>query len=699
MTNFRQLRHGLIATSAICAAALAAPAHAQDAPTVTCENLLPLSQPAAEPQRPISSLDLVRIRQIGRTFRSSGPSALSISPDGKQAAFVIYRGDPATNSYCIGLSVLDLTPGSKPRLLDQGGQIILYQPGNRGRIWNIGLADQIVPQWSPDGRSIAWLRRDKDLTQIWVADARLGSARQVTNSPVDVENFAWRPDGLAIIYASRTGLLAERDALAKEALSGYHYDERYVPAMSNRPMADSAIPLSDYTVELATSRESTASESERALLPRDPINAPPAPLPAVNKEGWSAQALRPATDPRGPRSLVVTTPASEKFSCPAAICEGGVEAVWWLPNHGPLLFLRREGWDKGDQALYSWRPGSGDPRLVLRNADLLSDCTLAGSQLICLRETATAPQRIVAIDPMKGTTQDLYDPNPEFRAIRFGKVQRLAWRNDGGLEVRGDLVLPRDYKPGQRLPLIVTTYTSDGFLRGAMGNEYPIHVFAEHGFAVLSYHWPKPIEWNGDPAKVWEARDSRNSAVLTGVQRVIDMGIADSKRVGISGLSDGSTTSEFAMVNTHAFAAAAVSSCCMEANTVNALAGPTFAKVMREFGFPAGTAKESDAFWRHGSIVQNAASIDTPLLIQQSDHEYLLAIEPYAALKEQGKPVDMYVFQDAYHHKWQPAQQLAVMQRNVQWFDFWLNGREDPAPVDPQQYQRWKELKAKMAKP
>jgi hypothetical protein len=55
----------------------------------------------------------------------------------------------------------------------------------------------------------------------------------------------------------------------------------------------------------------------------------------------------------------------------------------------------------------------------------------------------------------------------------------------------------------------------------------------------------------------------------------------------------------------------------------------------------------------------------------------------------------MYVFADEYHVKWHPAHRLAIYERAIDWFDFWLNGREDPAPAKREQYSRWRALAAR----
>src|SRR3546814_11299960 len=83
-----------------------------------------------------------------------------------------------------------------------------------------------------------------------------------------------------------------------------------------------------------------------------------------------------------------------------------------------------------------------------------------------------------------------FNPNPEFAAIKLGKVERLRWTNDRGLPAWGDLALPPDYDGRTRLPLVIVQYRSRGFLRGGIGDDYSIHLLAASGFTVLSFQSP-----------------------------------------------------------------------------------------------------------------------------------------------------------------------------------------------------------------
>ena len=112
----------------------------------------------------------------------------------------------------------------------------------------------------------------------------------------------------------------------------------------------------------------------------------------------------------------------------------------------------------------------------------------------------------------------------------------------------------------------------------------------------------------------------------------------------------------------------------------------------REEGYP-GLAQDPRPFWHPMSMIMNANRICMPLLLQLSDDEYLGAVEPISVMREVGRPVDMIVFPGEHHVKWQPSHRLAIYERSVDWFDFWLKGRENPAPIDENEYQRWRLLR------
>ena len=105
---------------------------------------------------------------------------------------------------------------------------------------------------------------------------------------------------------------------------------------------------------------------------------------------------------------------------------------------------------------------------------------------------------------------------------------------DGEL-VKGALLLPSDYREGRRYPLIVRVYGGEflqsdklnrfGLEQGAVNN---LQLLSSRGYAVLLPDTPQKI---GTPMS------DLAKSVLAGVNKVVEMGIADSNRVGLMGHS------------------------------------------------------------------------------------------------------------------------------------------------------------------
>lgn len=669
-----------------------------------CEHLLP-DPVAPGPARAITARDLVELRDIGQPDPSFvlPESPLAVSPDGRSVAFVLNRADLDTNSYCRGLVVVDLDREAPPRAIDRGGELITVFSFLRGSVQRTGFPELIVPVWSPDGEWVAYLRRDNGVTQVWRARHSGGGAVAVSRSDADVEAFAWSADGRRIVFAARPTLVAQRRAIEREGLDGWAYDARFVPNWGMRPQEGRPAPLVASVVDLATGATATAGPTEQALLGTRETRYSDRSTAALSPAGWRAGTALSDPSPLSPQRLWVETPQGKRRQCRDPACLGRITGVWWEPGGRALWFLRREGWANGEMGLYRLARDGAAPRRVLATQDMIQGCVPVSDALLCLRENATTPRRLVRIDPGTGGAELVFDPNPEFGAIRLGMAKRLRWKNALGLEVRGDLVLPPGYREGEKLPLVVVQYRSDGFLRGGTGDEYPIHLFAARGYAVLSFERPAEYaslvpgvrtidEAIAVGAKDWADRRSVLSALETGVRQVIASGIADPRRVGITGQSDGSATTRFALINSDLFAAAAVSTCCMDANTVMTYGGIAWADDLHGDGYPRAT-EPAPEFWRPFSLAFNADRLRVPILMQLSDNEALLALEAYGALRDFHRPVDLYVFPDEYHYKWQPAHRRAIYERAIDWFDYWLLGRRSAAPERVAELRRWDALR------
>lgn len=656
---------------------------------------------------PVTPEALASLRDIGPAPRPDRSRPLfTFSPDRRSVAFQLHRGDPSKNRYCTAIVVLQLTPVAEPRPLDISEELIRDEPARYGwAAFPIGSPAPVTPRWAPDGKWVAYLKRVGGRTQIWRANIADGDARKITDAPVDVDDFRISPNGRDIIYVARPGLVAMRAAIDREGLSGWRYDERAFPVRGARPQTPTterryvSMNLDSGLERPASSSEITSFESQ--LLPADKLAY------ATNPSGWNAYAEPANTSVYPPDYRVVAeTPTGHRLPCPVDLCRiDRSVSFWWSNDSKRLRFTRKEGWANSLTAIYEWRPGSQAVRRIYLTSDDLVECQPLDNDLLCLRERSREPRHFVTLDLDRNNEQKIFDPNPEFSRLTMGKVERLNWRNSFGVSFYGDLVYPVSFSAKQRYPLMIVQYRTKGFLRGGIGDEVPIQAFANQGYFVLvvdnlTY---EDIVGRRRTAEALTAAFNHDfagrrnilSAIETATQSLIDRGFVDPKRVGITGLSDGCTTVQFAAIHSTLFSAGSVSGCGWEP-IQDAFLGPMVARSYHEGGWPRLIDKRTD-FWAQISLMEQADRVKFPMLFQAADHEYLAMIASHTALTQSGIPSDLYIFPDEDHIKWQPAHRLAVYRRNLQWFDFWLQNREDKEPLDIKQYERWKAMKGTMS--
>src|SRR5665647_941287 len=109
----------------------------------------------------------------------------TVHPDGSRAVVAVHRPDFAADDYVGQLWTVALQGKPTPRRLTRGHR-------------------DAAPRFSPDGRLIAFLRSLPGApAQLHVVDAAGGEPVQVTNLPLGVTDFRWRPDSTALGFTAR----------------------------------------------------------------------------------------------------------------------------------------------------------------------------------------------------------------------------------------------------------------------------------------------------------------------------------------------------------------------------------------------------------------------------------------------------------------------------------------------------------------
>lgn len=686
---------------ACAAAVLPSLAHAAPAAHPECSTILPPEHHGVIKQA-LTPEDLVRLRDIGPAEPQYFSSPFfTLSPDGRSAAFQLRQADPERNDYCLAMVVLDLSRGAKPKIVDEGGALIQTTVDLRGlAALPSGIPRVITPRWSSDGKWIAFLKRSGQRTQVWRAYADGSGSGPLTHSATDVVDFRFGRDGSTIVYATRPDIDRQRTAIAEDGLNGWHYDDRFNPLFSREPQPTTSTDRHAEVVEIDSGIVRAATPQEAALVAIDdeyPASAG-APMP-TNVDGLEILATNLSGTAKA-GSLTARLSDGSIASCAAAPCEGASHPWWAGQSHWHVRFLRSEGWANASTAIYDWDLKSGAVRRLYVTDDLLTSCTPNAASLLCLMHSSLIAGQLIRLNPETGTRQLVFDLNPEIEERTLGQPERLHFRNAFGIESLADLVLPVGYRPGIRYPMVIVQYDTRGFLRGGTDDEYPIQAFANRGYAVLSFRRPQMI--SAKRAKDFEQagrlnlkhfadRRSVQSSLETAVRIAVDRGIADPARIGITGLSDGSTTVEWALIHSKLFAAAEMSSCCFD-TTMVATIGPTAGKHFLGEGYP-GILGRNDPFWKDVALEVNARRLSAPILMNASEEEFPDTLITYAALREAGVAVDLFEYPGEYHARWQPAHRLATYRRSLDWFDFWLRNVRSAAPDRRSELKEWDRLK------
>ena len=141
--------------------------------------------------------------------------------------------------------------------------------------------------------------------------------------------------------------------------------------------------------------------------------------------------------------------------------------------------------------------------------------------------------------------------NSGIEKASLGTSQSITWQTPAGKQLRGALLFPADYVEGQSYPLITQVY--GGSFLSHRGNDFGTdgtgHNFllTKQGYVVFLPDMP--METNAPIQELTEC-------VLSGIDAVVDMGIADAKRLGVMGHSYGGYCVNALITQTSRFAAA-----------------------------------------------------------------------------------------------------------------------------------------------
>jgi dipeptidyl aminopeptidase/acylaminoacyl peptidase len=270
--------------------------------------------------------------------------------------------------------------------------------------------------------------------------------------------------------------------------------------------------------------------------------------------------------------------------------------------------------------------------------------------------------------------------------VPLGRTEVIRWKSADGLEIEGLLTYPVGYAKGKRAPLLLVIHGGPMgvFTQSFAGTAgpYPVAAFAAKGYAVLranvrgSSGYGKKFRYAnyGD----WGGGDFQD--LMTGVDHVIGLGVADPERLGVMGWSYGGYMTAWTITQTKRFRAASVGAGVTNLMSFTGTADiPSF---LPDY-FAGEFWDRLDAYRAHSAMF-HVKGVSTPTLIQHGERDARVPLtqgkELYNALKRQGCATQMVIYPRTPHGIEEPRLLLDCMKRNLEWFDRYLQGPKEARP-------------------
>jgi len=351
----------------------------------------------------------------------------------------------------------------------------------------------------------------------------------------------------------------------------------------------------------------------------------------------------------------------------------------WSDSSGSLRVVfshdatKRMGFARIDPGTGAWRVMREEDRFYGNHAFLPLDVANDG-HVVFRAEDAQHPQDLWSATPDFSMVRRITHTAPRLEGIEYGATRLVEWTTAAGAPRRGTLVLPANYRPEMRYPLVVYPYPSDRRSNdvnvfGVTGTGVEnMQLLATRGFAVLAPDVP--------PIQTADQMRELAAIILPGIDRVIAFGIADSTRLGVIGHSWGGYTVLALLVQTQRFRAAV-----MRGGYGDLVAGYGH---LRSSGWAhgllvgemqlGGTVWEQRERYIKNSPIYFLDRVRTPLLIIHGESEttspIFLADQVFASLQRLGKKVEYARYEGEDHSEalWAYTNQRDYLARMIRWF-------------------------------
>jgi dipeptidyl aminopeptidase/acylaminoacyl peptidase len=547
-----------------------------------------------------------------------------------------------------------------------------------------------------------------DLTQVYAVPAAGGEPRLLTRSPLGVMGYAWSPDGKSIAYTARE---PEAEGAAERRQRGDDVRVASDPGLYVRLWVEDietgqrgAVTPADrmvrsfewmpsglgFAVQLTETTDIDASYMFRQIY-------------IVRKDGSD---LRQLTETAGKLGGMEYSPDGQYLVFAGAVSmndplaqsvfvvpatgggpvnltvgfEGSALQVGWLDNRD-IFFVAAEG---TRTTLNKTRGGSGKiERIAGGGAEIFGGVSFdeRHRNFVAAVNTAKHPRELYSGSARNGELKRLTQHNAWLDNVELAKQETIEWAGADGWPIEGVLIHPLNEAPGVRYPLAILPHggpegiSYDGWTTRAL---YPAQILAARGYMVLMPNY----RGSGGVGVAFSKGDHRDLGgkefldVIAGIDHLVEQGLVDVDRVGISGTSYGGYFSAWAATK-HSDRFKAAIPFAGISNWVSFTGTTDIPYEMSLVHWDTWWFDDPGLTWDRSPLA-HIEDAQTATLVGHGLSDPRVhpgqSIELYTALRIKGVPTDLVLYPREPHGLLERAHQLDYMQRILEWLDKYVKG-------------------------
>ncbi|MBZ5604866.1 MAG: S9 family peptidase [Acidobacteriia bacterium] len=570
-----------------------------------------------------------------------------------------------------------------------------------------GDKSAMSPTFSPDGATIYFLSPRSGKMNVYRIAIAGGEAEMLTDFKGSLDSYRLSPDGKTIAFSgyepppdeeknkkekrdyrvvdanpenhSIYVIPAEANADGKRPQRKLTDGKRHVNGFSWSPdssrvaFSHQATPVADSWTGSEVTEIDVASGAVKFNSPQHTFGG----SPVYSRDGRYLAFPKSTTEPPHwafDATIALVTRSSGEVRMLPATSDSQPSLIGFSGDR--LLYIE----NKGTRDAIFEMPVDGPPRVffepskgVIANGGTMLNAS--GNYIgMPMESTDEAPEAYVMPVASKSPVR-VSRANVDLPKLALGKTEAIKWKSKDGLEIEGLLTYPVNYEAGKKYPLILNIHggPTGVFEETFIGRSglYPIAVFAARGYAVLR---PNP-RGSGGYGKTfrfanyndWGGKDYDDDQ--TGVDRVIQMGIADPDRLAIMGWSYGGFMTSWTVTQTHRFKAAVVGAGI--SNLWSFTGTSDVAGFIPDY-FGGEPWQQFDSFQKHSPITF-VKNVTTPTLVLHGESDIRVptsqGYEFYHSLKREGVIAKMVTYPRQPHGPQEPKFVLDIMQRHLDWVD------------------------------